>query len=274
MIDIIVPCYNSSNYIIRTLNSIKNQSFDKFCCLIIDDNSTDNTVDVIQQFITTDSRFKLLIKLKKLEKGAGSSRQYGFDNSKNEFVYWFDADDIMLKDNLKSKIEYLNQHENIDYVISPQQRVNSDLKDFGSINHTKFDNLINDYFTGRCAFYIQSTLWKRNSVYESGLTWKNGSIDDWDFNMQAIYAKLKLHILNEVQVWYVYQDNSVMRKHQQFSFWEINSEIKLRNYWYRKLKIELDDISKDFYTNRLKKILFKSKHLTNKFLALKFLITK
>ena len=49
LVSIIVPVYNLENYIIRTLETIQNQTYKNFECLIIDDGSTDKTEEVIQQ---------------------------------------------------------------------------------------------------------------------------------------------------------------------------------------------------------------------------------
>ncbi|MFD1294265.1 glycosyltransferase family 2 protein [Lutibacter holmesii] len=58
MISIVLPCYNREKIIFYTLNSIKQQSFENWERIIIDDGSTDATFTVVEKFILNDKRFK------------------------------------------------------------------------------------------------------------------------------------------------------------------------------------------------------------------------
>ena len=59
MISIIIPVYNKSEYIEITLNSLKNQSFNEWECIIIDDNSSDSSLEKIHSYLQNDLRFKI-----------------------------------------------------------------------------------------------------------------------------------------------------------------------------------------------------------------------
>lgn len=62
---IIIPCYNVAQFIAKTINSVKQQTFKNFECIIIDDASTDSTPEIIQKIISSDDRFKLIQNQKK-----------------------------------------------------------------------------------------------------------------------------------------------------------------------------------------------------------------
>jgi teichuronic acid biosynthesis glycosyltransferase TuaG len=75
LISIITPCYNSNGFISETIDSVINQSYKNWELLIIDDCSTDNSVEIIQKYLEKDSRIKLFINNK--NSGAAVSRNLG-----------------------------------------------------------------------------------------------------------------------------------------------------------------------------------------------------
>ena len=66
MISIIIPNYNKAKFVEETIYSVTNQTFKDWECIIIDDNSSDTSFDIISNLIIKDSRFKL-IKIKKIK---------------------------------------------------------------------------------------------------------------------------------------------------------------------------------------------------------------
>lgn len=92
MIDIIIPIYNSRKTLERTLDSIIKQTIkDKINVILVDDNSIDNYVSLIDKYTK-------LIKIKYIKHhknlGAGKTRQTGLDNSNSEYIMFLDSDDI------------------------------------------------------------------------------------------------------------------------------------------------------------------------------------
>lgn len=111
---VIVPNHNSQDTIYATLISIANQTYKDFECIIIDDNSKDNSVKIIEEFIKCDKRF-LLIKLKK-NKGVSNARNKGIKKSKGRFLTFLDSDDIWDKKKLSQQIAFIkNNNYNFTY---------------------------------------------------------------------------------------------------------------------------------------------------------------
>lgn len=92
---VIIPLYNKEAFIEDTIKSVLNQSFQDFEVIIIDDGSTDNSLDLVQQF--TDSRIFII---QQFNKGASSARNTAIDYSKSEYIVLLDADDFWYKDHL------------------------------------------------------------------------------------------------------------------------------------------------------------------------------
>ena len=63
---IIIPTYNRANFIAKAISSVLNQSYEKWELIIVDDGSSDNTKDVIEEFISIDSRIKYIYRKNQL----------------------------------------------------------------------------------------------------------------------------------------------------------------------------------------------------------------
>jgi glycosyltransferase involved in cell wall biosynthesis len=111
LISIIMSTYNRSHFICETLQSIQNQNFVDWECLIIDDRGNDNTKEVITPILLKDSRFQFLKRPETYKKGVPGCRNYGLDQAKGGYVIFFDDDDIVHPDNLKRCTAIFEQNE-------------------------------------------------------------------------------------------------------------------------------------------------------------------
>jgi teichuronic acid biosynthesis glycosyltransferase TuaG len=91
-ISIITPTYNSSKFIKRTINSVINQTYKDWEYLIVDDYSTDNTVELVNEFAKKDPRIKLL-KTMKNSGGPATPKNVGIENATGKYVAFLDHDD-------------------------------------------------------------------------------------------------------------------------------------------------------------------------------------
>lgn len=107
LISVIIPLFNRSHFISRTLDSIKDQICQDWECIIVDDDSTDDSYTVVEAYIADDSRFRLYRRPIQLQKGANNCRNYGFEQSKGEYINWFDSDDVMLPEFLATKLKHV-----------------------------------------------------------------------------------------------------------------------------------------------------------------------
>lgn len=113
-VTIIMATYNRAHFIEETLKSIQEQIYIDWECLIIDDGGTDNTKEVVTPFLEQDNRFQFLKRLDTYKKGLPGCRNYGLDLAKGQYVIFFDDDDIVHQDNLKTSLEVFEKN-NIDF---------------------------------------------------------------------------------------------------------------------------------------------------------------
>ena len=92
-ISIIIPVYNTEKYLHECLNSVVSQTIKDIEIICIDDGSTDNSYQILQEYAEKDSRFVIL---QQENKGAGAARNKGIEIAKGEFLVFLDSDDYYL----------------------------------------------------------------------------------------------------------------------------------------------------------------------------------
>lgn len=117
LVSILIPNYNKAPYIRETLDSVLAQTYTNWECIIVDDHSTDESWEILEEYQTKDSRFKIFKRPNHLPKGGNACRNYAFELSKGEYVNWFDSDDIMHRYFLQKKLERFQNNKTLDFVI-------------------------------------------------------------------------------------------------------------------------------------------------------------
>ncbi len=110
LISIIVPNYNSSKTIEDALTSVINQTYKNWEMIIIDDYSTDNSIDVLKKFSQTDRRVKYISLLRNSGIPA-VPRNKGIEKAKGTFLAFLDSDDVWHPQKLELQIEFLTKRE-------------------------------------------------------------------------------------------------------------------------------------------------------------------
>lgn len=164
LISIIVPTFNRADVIKETLDSIISQSFSNWECIIVDDGSTDNTIQVLDNYCKKDKRFILYKRPKERQKGANACRNYGFEMSNGSFINWFDSDDVMHVDFLKIKLQYLLDNNQIDFCACINYTFTKSIKENLIIQKPlimQSSNYIEDFLLNGLYFHTPSPLWKK-----------------------------------------------------------------------------------------------------------------
>lgn len=114
-VSVIIPVYNAGEYLKRTLESILNQTFKDFEVICINDCSTDNSLEILEEFAEKDNRIRIINNEKNL--GAALTRNVGIDNAQGTYIYFLDADDYTDEKYLECMLEKIKQ-ENCDIVLN------------------------------------------------------------------------------------------------------------------------------------------------------------
>jgi len=246
LISIIIPTYNRADLIIQTLESIQNQSYKDFECLIVDDGSDDNSEQVIQEFIVSDNRFQFLKRPVKRKKGPNACRNFGFENAKGEFIYFFDSDDFLKPHALQTYINAFKK--DTDGVLAQVERVDRVTGKLQDVNTIDSENLIEDYFLNKVSYFVCGILWRKSFLDKQPELFDEtiGHHDEWDFNLRMIYAKAKLAKVYEPLVVYYQHQHSFKKEIQKANDTQIESAIKARFKHLQLLTLQNPDNEKVF----------------------------
>lgn len=107
-ISIITPCYNAAPYIANTIQSVQNQTISDWEMIIVDDGSSDNSVEIIQKIIAQDSRIKLI---QKENGGSASARNLALSIAQGEYIQFLDSDDTIDYKKLERQITLMEKED-------------------------------------------------------------------------------------------------------------------------------------------------------------------
>ena len=115
MISVIMPAYNSENYVSEAIESVCKQSFADWELLIVNDGSTDHTPEIIEKYAQKDSRIKVF---HRKNEGVSMARNFALNQVRGEYVTFIDSDDVYHIDRLKKLLQVFEQHKKCDVVFS------------------------------------------------------------------------------------------------------------------------------------------------------------
>ena len=173
---IIIPCYNCSNTIYKTLQSLDNQSNKQFEVIIIDDGSTDNTHEIIESWIEkTKCKTKYI---RTLNMGVSIARNKGLSVASGEFILFLDSDDVYHSEFVSILVNQMETKE-IDtafcsYTNNLVELHNTD------INKDKFESLTNStlmnyYLTNEIPCGMWSFIYRRKIIVNNDLYFTEGA---------------------------------------------------------------------------------------------------
>ena len=102
-VSVIVPIYNASEYLSRSIESILNQSYDNLEIILIDDASTDDSKDIIKKYALKDSRIRPIYS--EVNQGVSRTRNMGLKSASGDYVMFIDSDDYIVKDMIKIMVD-------------------------------------------------------------------------------------------------------------------------------------------------------------------------
>lgn len=111
LVSVIIPSYNYGHYIGKTLDSVREQTFNNWECLIIDDGSTDDTREIVTPYLVIDPRIKLI---RQVNQGLATARNTGIRKSRGRYIQFLDADDLLEDRKIECHVEVLETHPEVD----------------------------------------------------------------------------------------------------------------------------------------------------------------
>lgn len=115
LISLVIPTYNDAHYLRDCLDDVLKQTYKNYEVIIVNDGSTDNTEEIVREYVEKDSRFKLFTKE---NGGTGSALNFGFKKALGEFGTWWSSDDRKNAECLEVLVNCLQKNRDVEFVVS------------------------------------------------------------------------------------------------------------------------------------------------------------
>lgn len=193
LISIIIPTFNSSKHLKATLDSVLAQTYSQWECIIVDDGSTDDTILILKEYASKDSRFKWFLRPSFKPKGPSSARNYGLEKANGDFVIFLDSDDLLLETCLENRITFAKENPGFDFWIF-KMKLFEENKDeasvlfnlLPSIGENENDFYLTQFLQGKFPFVITCPLWRIESLLKlNGFDEQMRMLEDPDLHTRA-----------------------------------------------------------------------------------------
>ena len=213
-ISVVVPMYNAEKYLSLCINSILAQTFKDFELILIDDCSTDKTLEIAKSF--SDSRIKIL-KNKKNLGTPGATRNVGIDAARGEYIFFCDDDDVILKNGLDALYNNAKIY-NAD-VSTTKQSYWSQTPDFTTMENVKVTltqsksqiptvspevktRIYQELILQGMQIAPWNSLYRRKFLLDNGIRFPNEVAEDVFFNLDVVFATHKIAKIDvPVYIW-------------------------------------------------------------------------
>lgn len=245
-ISVIMPIYNSSAYLHKSINSVLSQTYTDFELLLIDDGSTDSSLKICEEFREKDKRIKVF---HKQNSGVADTRQTGLDAISGEYFINIDSDDYAESELFGSLLKKAESSDAdlvyCDYY-SGSKSTNEKL-----FKQSECDNsiaLIRNIFAGNCLGSLWNKLIKTDCVRRFGVVFEKSVnyCEDELFILRLLSNNIKISYLNKALYHYVIREGGIVgsRFSSKDSFGQLWKLIDLENELVESLFIEREFINK------------------------------
>lgn len=195
-VSIIIPTYNRAHIIEKALNSILGQSYSSWECIVVDDGSTDTSLELLEQFHNKDSRIKYL-KRHREPKGAPTCRNIGLENAVGDYVVFLDSDDYLMSFCLQQRVKQLELYLDFDFLVFPMGIQGIEKITKKNIEHS--DSYLIDFLSFKLAWSIMCPIWKRSFLVQlNGYTEGYPRFNDPELMIRALLQdNVKFKVCND-----------------------------------------------------------------------------
>ncbi|MCQ2970881.1 Glycosyltransferase involved in cell wall bisynthesis [Methanobrevibacter gottschalkii] len=250
-VSVIVPVYNNCEYIESTLSSIINQNFDNFEIIVIDDGSTDNSLEIVKEKLSaSDISYQII---HQENAGVSCARNRGIEVACGDYLVFVDADDYISQNHLSE----LYNGETDFSLIQLVKREGNDL----SIPYHFSESSIscNDFIkmelNMEIPFNFCQLMYKTDIVKKNNIKFTPNIIygEDTEFALKALSFGDRISISNEVTYYYIQHEQSAIRTSEFKRFEIVGIFENLAQYYKNQGKTDLANL---IITSRIPKAIF------------------
>lgn len=240
-VSIIIPTYNGQKTIRETLQSVFLQTYENYEIIVVDDGSTDTTVDFLK------ANFPLIRIIEQKNQGTLAARQAGINTAEGEYIAFLDQDDIWFKETLQKNVNILEKNPDIGLVLANMEAVDADGNplNFNVVPDDKcytptWEELLLFHPIANSVAMFRTELIKLIGGLNSDFGF-SGALGDTDTFCRMAEIK-KVHFVNESLGYYRWSET---RPGRLLSFLE-NLKIYAKNFWNHPRIVTKEDLRRKF----------------------------
>ncbi|MFZ2282380.1 MAG: glycosyltransferase family 2 protein [Lutibacter sp.] len=198
LVSIIVPCFNQAQYMDEALQSVLDQTYINWECIVVNDGSPDNTEEVAKKWVAKDNRFKYL---HQENSGVSFARNYGIKMAEGKYIQFLDSDDILEANKINSQVQIMEINPNIDIVYgSSRYFFDGDFSNLYPIHYNgivptiemdKSDKNQRDVLLYRNICTVCASLYRKEILKK--IRFKNVAFEDWFLNIECAFNDFIFH---------------------------------------------------------------------------------
>jgi glycosyltransferase involved in cell wall biosynthesis len=215
-VSIIIPTFNRTDYLRQTLESIRRQTYTKWEAILVDDGSSEQTLNLLAEYQKLDTRFRSL-KRNRLPKGASTCRNIGLCEARGTYVIFLDSDDQLSPSCIFERMAVAEKNFGADALVFQALWFREAYDDLRLLmnRETEEQNLLR-FLRGDAVWTTGSTLWKKESVLGlGGFDERLSCWQDIEIHQRALLNKLSIvSQLSDPPDWYLRQhdDESISQQ--------------------------------------------------------------
>lgn len=193
LISIVIPIYNRAHLLAETLNSVFGQTYINWECILVDDGSTDGSLDLCREFLRKDNRFFLLNRSSTFLKGGNGARNEGLKNSNGDWIIFLDSDDLLTEFCLEERIKQLRINFTADMLLFQTGTFYNTIGDSDIVwnsfqeDNKLYSSLILRFVEQDMPWHTNGVLWKKSFLLKIG-GWNEvlRAWQDWELGIRAL----------------------------------------------------------------------------------------
>ncbi|WP_052399127.1 glycosyltransferase family 2 protein [Candidatus Francisella endociliophora] len=209
LISVIIPVYNVQNYLVRCLDSVINQTYKNLEIILVNDGSTDNSLEICQQYIDKDSR---IILINKNNGGLSSARNAGLEINKGKYITFIDSDDWVALDYINTLYQNIIDNNADISIVGFENVYDSNVEDIPNTNKIKTFSqkeavnklILNKLETSACGKLFNSFFFKKNRFREGII------FEDLEVMYKLFLSANKIVRNSSIKYFYFQRKSSIM----------------------------------------------------------------
>lgn len=199
-VSVIIPVYNVENYLRKCLNSLVNQTLKDIEIIVVNDGTTDNSQEIINEYVKKYP--KKVVSIIQENGGQGAARNTGLLHAKGEYIGYVDSDDYV-EENMYEELYKKAKEEDSDIVICGNNVVKENYELFSK------EDVDKEFLLGKMA--VWNKIYKKNIIVDNKIQFRSKVwYEDLDFTMKVYFSSKKISYVDKPLYNYLLREGSTM----------------------------------------------------------------